>query len=89
MKQVLLIVTCLTLMLVSCSSSTEFDIKQSEVPPNVLSAFKAKYPSAQNVEWEAGKEDGKFSFEADFKDGDKEKEVHISPDGALITEEDK
>ena len=87
MKQVLLLVTYATAVLMSCSSSNEFDIKESEVPPNVLSAFKAKYPSAQNVEWEAEKEKGKFYFEADFKDGNKEKEVHITSDGN-ITEED-
>ncbi len=71
----------------SCSSN-EFEIKESEVPQAVLVAFKAKYPSAQVEKWEAEKEDGKFFFEAEFKEGGKEKEVHITPDGSSLTEED-
>ena len=76
--------------LFSCSSSpvTEFEIKESEVPPGVMAAFKAKYPGAQDVKWEADKENGKFYFEADFKEGGKEKEVLITPDGSSITEEE-
>ena len=73
--------------LASCSSH-EFEIKESEVPPNVLAAFKGKYPSAQVKKWQAEKEDGKFLFEVDFIDGGKEKEVHITPDGSSISEED-
>jgi hypothetical protein len=81
------IAACLSFF--SCSpSSTEFDIKDSEVPPGVMAAFKAKYPQAQDVKWEADKENGKFYFEADFKDGGKEKEVLITPDGSSITEGD-
>ena len=75
-------------MMVSCSSSPEFEIKESEVPPSVMNAFKAKYPLAKEVKWEAEKEDGKFYFEAEFKDGSKEKEVHITPDGLTVTEGD-
>lgn len=87
MARLIFVATCFTLF--SCSSSSsEFDIKENEVPPGVMAAFKAKYPSAQDVKWEAEKEDGKFLFEADFKDGGKEKEVHITPDGVTITEGD-
>ena len=75
-------------LVVSCSSSSEFEIKESEVPPNVMKAFKAKYPLAKEVKWEAEKEDDKFYFEAEFKDGGKEKEIHISPDGSSILEGD-
>ena len=56
--------------------SDEFEIKEHDVPKNVVAAFKAKYPSATVTKWEAEKEDGKFYFEAEIKDGDKEKEVH-------------
>ena len=87
MKKLIYSTATVAIILVSCTS-TEFEIKESEVPPNVLAAFKAKYPSAQNLKWEAEKEDGKFFFEAEFKDGDKEKEVHITPDGSSITEEE-
>ncbi len=76
----------IAIFLSSCSSS-EFEIKENEVPKDVLNAFKAKYPSVQVTEWEAEKEDGKFYFEAEFKDGDKKKEVHITPDGSSVTEE--
>ena len=87
MARLFFIAACFILF--SCSSSSsEFEIKESEVPPNVMTAFKAKYPSAQEVKWEAEKEDGKFYFEADFKEGGKEKEVHITPDGLSITEGD-
>jgi hypothetical protein len=85
MRKLFIIVS---VVMASCSSSTEFEIKENEVPPGVMNAFKAKYPQAQDIKWEAEKEDGKFYFEADFKDGNKEKEVHISPDGSLIKEED-
>ncbi|MBO9201869.1 MULTISPECIES: hypothetical protein [Niastella] len=78
------------ILFASCSSSSDssFDIQESEVPPNVLAAFKAKYPSAEQATWEAEKEDGKFFFEVDFKDNGKEKEVHITPDGSSIVEGD-
>ena len=87
MKKSIWVGFLLTIVLASCSS-TEFEIKESEVPPNVLSAFKAKYPSAQVKKWQAEKEEGKFVFEVDFIDGGKEKEVHITPDGSSISEED-
>jgi len=75
-------------ILSACSSSTnEFEIKESEVPPNVVSALKAKYPNAQVTKWQAEKEKGSFYFEAEIKDGDKEKDVMISPDGSSVTEE--
>jgi hypothetical protein len=85
MRKLFMIVS---VVMASCSSSTELEIQENEVPPGIMNAFKAKYPQAHDVSWEAEKEDGKFYFEADFKDGDKEKEVHISPDGSLITEGD-
>jgi hypothetical protein len=75
------------LVLSSCMSS-EFTIQESEVPKDVLAAFKAKYPNAQNVKWEAEKEKGRFYFEAEWKENGKEIEVHISPDGTSV-EEDK
>jgi hypothetical protein len=78
----------ISLILTACSSSThEFEIKESEVPPNVVSAFKAKYPNAQVTKWQAEKEKGNFYFEAEIKDGDKEKDVMITPDGNSVTEE--
>jgi hypothetical protein len=88
MKRNLIICFGIFILLSGCSSSDEFDIKESEVPPSVLSAFRAKYPNVQVTKWEAQKEDGKFYFEAEFKEGGKEKEIHVSPDGSSVTEED-
>jgi len=87
MKSCIFLALFMIIGLTSCSSN-EFDIKESEVPPNVIAAFKAKYPSVQVKEWEVEKEDGKLFFEAEFTDGGKEKEVHITPDGSSITEEE-
>ncbi len=71
----------------SCSSCDEFEIKEAEVPKAVLDAFRAKYPSVVVDQWEAEHEDGKFFFGAEFKDGGKAMEVHISPDGTSVAEE--
>jgi uncharacterized membrane protein YkoI len=87
MKRSLLLLLISTLALSACSSN-EFEIKETDVPQNVVAALKAKYPSAQVSKWEAEKEDGRFYFEAKFKDGDKEKEVHITADGSSVAEEE-
>ena len=87
MKTFFILVFAAATILASCSSS-EFEIKESEVPPNVIAALKAKYPSATVKKWEAEKEDGKFYFEAEIMDGGKEKDVHITSDGSSVTEED-
>lgn len=87
MKHKLFITAGMAVYLASCAS-TEFEIRENEVPANVVSALKSRYPNAQVIKWEAEKEDGKFYFEAEIKDGGKESEIHISPDGAFITEGD-
>ncbi len=74
------------LLFTACESSSE--IKEADVPQSVKSAFSAKYPNVQVSEWKTEKEDGKMIYEAEFKDGDKEKEVHIAPDGSSVTDED-
>ena len=71
--------------LTGCSS--EFEIQESDVPKDLLSAFKAKYPNAQDIEWEAEKEEGKFYYEAEWKEDGKEMEMHISPDGTITPED--
>lgn len=87
MKHKILIAGFVAICLASCSS-TEFEIKENEVPVNVVSAFKAKYPNAQVTKWVAEKEDDRFYFEAKINDGGKEREVHITADGSSVTEED-
>jgi len=44
----------------SCSSN-ELNIKESDVPPNVVAALKAKYPSATVKKWQAEKEQVQFT----------------------------
>lgn len=87
MKQSLFILMLSTSVLSACSSN-EFDIKETDVPRNVIAALKAKYPSAQVTKWEAENESGRFYFEAKIKDDGKEKEIHITSDGASVTEEE-
>ena len=87
MKRNSLIATAIIICFASCSHEEEFTIKESEVPKDVMAAFKAKYPNAVVKEWEAQKSNGKFVFECEFKDGNNEIEVHITPDGSSITEE--
>ena len=83
----LVALTALSLLFPSCSSCDEFLIKESEVPKAVFDAFRTKYPTVIVDEWEAEKEDGVFFFGAEFKADGKDMEVHISPDGASVTEE--
>ncbi len=87
MKRSLIFLMFCTLVFSACSSN-EFDITETNVPQNVVAALKAKYPTAQVTKWEAEKEDGRFYFEAEIKDGGKEKEIHITADGSSVTEED-
>ena len=74
------------LLFTACESSSE--VKEADVPQSVKSTFMAKYPSAQVTKWKTEKENGKMIYEAKFKDGGKEKEVHITPDGSSVTNED-
>ncbi len=86
MKQFLLMSFFAALLLTACESSSE--IKEADVPQAVKSAFMAKYPSAQVTKWKTEKDDGKMIYEAKFKDAGNEKEVHITPDGSSVTNED-
>lgn len=85
-KSLLVMSSFAALLLTARESSSE--IREADVPESVKSAFRAKYPAAQVTKWETEKEDGKMIYEAEFKDGDKEKEVHITPDGSSVTDED-
>lgn len=86
LKKFLMISSLGALLFTACESSSE--VKEADVPQAVKSAFMAKYPAAQAIKWKTEKEDGKMIYEAKFKDGDKEKEVHITPDGSSVTDED-
>jgi hypothetical protein len=86
MKTLTNLLTASTLLLFS-NCSSEFKIVSSDVPPVVASAFQTKYPSAQDVEWEAEKTDGRLAFEAEFKIDGKRKEAYFKPDGTFLKEE--
>jgi hypothetical protein len=77
----------LTLALIAGGCASEFKIVSGDVPQAVISAFQAKYPNSQNVEWEAEKTDGHLAFEAEFKQDGKSKEAYFKPDGAFLKEE--
>lgn len=87
MRRICLLTSFVMILIFTACSSNEFDIKETDVPPTVIGAFRAKYPSAQVIKWVAEKEGGKFYFEAKIKDGDKEREVHITPDGSTVSED--
>jgi hypothetical protein len=73
------------LFLAGCA--TEFGIVADDVPPAVVTSFKTKYPSAENVEWEVEKSDGHLVFEAEFKLDGKSKEAEFKMDGTFVKEE--
>lgn len=86
MKKKLIFPFLVSIVLTACSSN-EFEIKETDVPQNVIAAFRAKYPAAQVIKWKAEKEGGKFYFEAEIKDGTKEKDIHITADGLSVEDD--
>lgn len=89
MKKIIVLMLTSAACFSSCSSNEqEFDIKESDVPPNVVTALKTKYPSATVKKWQAEKEGEHFYFEAEILDGGKEKDIRITSDGSSVTEED-
>jgi len=73
------------LLAVSCSNETK--VVASDVPPAVSAALMAKYPDANDIEWEMEKKDNRVNYEAEFKSGGKKKEAEFSADGTFIKEE--
>jgi uncharacterized membrane protein YkoI len=80
MKKQILFTASTILLLASCK---EFEIATSDVPKELITSFKTKYPNAQNVKWEVEKEKGKFYYEAEWNENGKKIEVHIAPDGSI------
>jgi hypothetical protein len=78
-------VTAIMIALTSCA--TEFEILSDDVPQAVQTAFKTKYPTASDAEWEVEKSDGRLVYEAEFKLEGKRKEAEFKPDGTFIKEE--
>jgi hypothetical protein len=75
--------------LLACLFSCEAELKVTgeDVPEAVRSAFAAKYPTADELEWEVEKNDGRLVYEACFKTGGKKKEAEFRSDGTFIKEE--
>ena len=69
---------------VSCASHTE--ITEDKVPAAVVTAFKAKYPTAVISKWVTEKKDGKTIYEAVAKENGEEIEVEFNEDGSFIKE---
>jgi len=84
MKKLLFLAVPATLL---SSCATEFNIMSEDVPQAVTSAFKAKYPTAANPEWEVEKEEGRLVYEAGFKVDGKKKEAEFKADGTFVKEE--
>jgi hypothetical protein len=58
-----------------------------KLPTAVVKAIKAKYPKAEMVSAEAGDEDGKKQFEVELKNGGRDLEVTLSPEGKILAVE--
>lgn len=68
----------------SCSSHTE--VKEDQVPGAVVSAVKAKYPTAVISKWITEEKEGKTIYEAVLKDNGEEIEAEFNADGSFIKE---
>lgn len=78
MKGQLLTVVAVTLMTISCRSQ---DISPNKVPSVVLNTVKAKYPAAQDVDWE--KHSNYYEAELDLNDST-EVTLRIDAAGTLL-----
>lgn len=68
----------------SCSSHKE--VKEDQVPGAVVSAVKAKYPTAVISKWITEEKEGKTIYEAVLKDNGEEIEAEFNADGSFIKE---
>jgi hypothetical protein len=87
MKKLPILVSASFICVLITGCMSEFSIAENEVPADLVSAFKTRYPAATGVRWEAEKEKGHFYYEAEWKENGKEVEVHISPDGTISAED--
>lgn len=72
------------LLLASCSAfAQESKIKEKDVPPAVLAAFKSAYPNATIRGLAKEKEKGKLFYEIESKDGATMRDLLYNPDGTV------
>lgn len=67
-------------------------LKEADVPAPVVAAFKKKYPNARADKFERepgkGADKGKTIYEIKFRDGKKKLEIELTPEGAILAEEE-
>lgn len=63
----------------------EEKVALDKLPKAVVDAVKAKFPSAKLVSAEKEKEDGKTVYEVAIKDGERNIEVTLTPEGKIIS----
>lgn len=78
MKRIILMAAIICFGFGACN--TEDDILTSQVPSEVINAFKAEFPDAMDVDWEKKSED----YEADFEIQNIDHQVLINVDGMLL-----
>ena len=84
MKNIFSATLLFTVMLAaSCSHS---EITEDQVPSEVVTAFKEKYPTAVISKWVTEKKDGKTIYEAVAKENGEEIEAEFNADGSFIKE---
>ncbi len=77
----------ITAFVISMSSAfpQEMKITEKRVPPAVIAAFKAAYPTASILGYSREREDGKVYYEIESKSSDGEQTVDVlyNPDGTV------
>jgi Putative beta-lactamase-inhibitor-like, PepSY-like len=86
-KKVTLIVTGLLLTSV-WAAAQESKVKEKDVPPAVIAAFKAAYPNATIKGYAKEKENGKLFYEIESKDGAAARDILYNPDGTVAEVEE-
>jgi Putative beta-lactamase-inhibitor-like, PepSY-like len=67
----------------TCTSAQETQVKEKDVPPAVIKAFKSAYPNATIRGYAREKEKGKLFFEIESTDGTTKRDVLYNPDGTV------
>ena len=74
-------------LVLGAACSNEKKIAASDVPPAVSAALMAKYPDADEIEWEMERDKDRVNYEAEFRSDGKKKEALFSADGKFIEED--
>jgi len=78
------ILIAVSLMLIGAAATAqESKVKEKDVPPAVIAAFKAAYPNATIRGLAKEKENGKLFYEIESKDGTTLRDLLYNPDGTV------